>query len=207
MSNRDEADKCKRQFASGQSEHLTAVKAYNAVDRMGDARYDFCRENYLSMKSLQNIAQLKRQFLEMLSNAGFVRPGLRSKAVEAIGRRNGRTDGVKLALEHGTGSRYNIGSPRTNDVEVEDNKTAPILKALLVASLFPQVVVADKKGNKAGGGSITLKSKDEDETIMIHPQCLLFGEKTLNSKFVVYHQKVKTTKIYMVSKNLYTPSI
>ena len=103
MSAREEADRAKMTFATGQSDHLTVLNAYKQVDAMGKSRYDFCRENFLSIKTMQTIAGLKRQFLELLSAAGFVRPNLRSRAVEALGRRNGGTDGVALALEQGLG--------------------------------------------------------------------------------------------------------
>jgi HrpA-like RNA helicase len=123
MMKRDEADRAKMQFATGQSDHLTMLRAYQTVDKMGSARcvpathplspcalptnsfardrYDFCRENFLSIKSLQTIAGLKRQFLELLSAAGFVRFGLRSRGVESMGRRVDGSDGVKIALEQG----------------------------------------------------------------------------------------------------------
>lgn len=104
MAKRQEADACKMTFAKAQSDHLTALYAYKQVDSMGSARYDYCRENFLSIKTLQTIAGLKRQFLELLSAAGFVRPNLRSRAVEALGRRNGGCDGVALALEQKAGS-------------------------------------------------------------------------------------------------------
>ena len=103
ISKREEADRAKMSFATAQSDHLTIVNAYNSVDSMGHARFSFCRENFLSIKTLQTIAGLKRQFLELLSASGFVRPGLRSRAVESLGRRNGGTDGVALALEQGFG--------------------------------------------------------------------------------------------------------
>lgn len=65
-------------------------------------RYEFAREKFLGIKTLQTIAGLKRQLLELLSASGFVRSGLRSRAVEGVGRRSdsGR-DGCCFALEHG----------------------------------------------------------------------------------------------------------
>ena len=45
-----------------------------ASSRATLARYDFAREHFLGIKSLQTIGALKRQLLELLSDAGFV-PG------------------------------------------------------------------------------------------------------------------------------------
>jgi HrpA-like RNA helicase len=113
IAKREEADRAKMSFATAQSDHLTVLNAYKQVDSMGKARYDFCKDNFLSIKTLQTIAGLKRQFLELLSAAGFVRPNLRSRAVEALGRRNGGCDGVALALQQGLGGG---GSGKNNEL-------------------------------------------------------------------------------------------
>ena len=115
MMKREEADRAKMQFATGQSDLLTVLNAYNVVDKMGNARWDFCRENFLSVKTLQTIAGLKRQFLELLSASGFVRHGLRSRAVEGVGRRVDGSDGVKLALEQGVNAAFNNGGMHGNN--------------------------------------------------------------------------------------------
>jgi hypothetical protein len=105
---RDEANACKMQFALAQSDHLTTLRAYNEVDKMGTSRFDFCRQNYISIKTLQTIAGLKRQLLEHLSAAGFVRQGLRSRSVEMLGKRLDGTDGCAVALEHGLQGGYDL---------------------------------------------------------------------------------------------------
>mmetsp|Transcript_14939 Transcript_14939/g.48465 ORF Transcript_14939/g.48465 Transcript_14939/m.48465 type:complete len:651 (-) Transcript_14939:268-2220(-) len=62
---REAADAAKRGFAVGQSDHLTILNAYNHFDgRSGGERFAFAREHFLSIRSLQTIAQLKRQLLE-----------------------------------------------------------------------------------------------------------------------------------------------
>ena len=258
ISAREEADRAKMNFATAQSDHLTVLNAYKKVDVMGKARYDFCRENFLSIKTIQTIAGLKRQFLELLSAAGFVRPGLRSRGVEALGRRNGGSDGVALALEKGLGGGSKTGNggdwkclkcnvvnfarntracfkcktpkpkpEKSSDASAEspvemevtqerilegaddDNefeKTLPLLKALLVAALFPQMVIVDDGksggGKKSGGGGMALKAKAENgekqEDMALHPSCIT-GKATgaLSSKYLVYHERVKTTRVYI----------
>ncbi len=274
---REEADAAKMTFATAQSDHLTIIHAYNKVDAMGSARYSFCQEHFLSIKTLQTIAGLKRQFLELLSAAGFVRARLRSRAVEALGRRNGGTDGVILALQQGLegspnksnfpkNSNSSIISTNTNDSKnpkenlpeyqnpnnkstsnnpavnmdgdrkrLEDNvdeiileeegneeeenedtdgaeedgeeNTRPILKAILAAALFPQMVIVEdgKGGGKKGGGkgqpSLRTRASengDKQEDIALHPSSVA-GKflKTLTSKYLVYHERVKTTRVYI----------
>ena len=252
MSVREEADRAKMKFATAQSDHLTVLNAYKQVDAMGKARYDFCRENFLSIKTIQTISGLKRQLLELLSAAGFVRPNLRSRAVEAFGRRNGGNDGVALALEKGLGSKNGGDSdwkcikcktsnfarntrcfkckvekpiqtrdekavetdPEETNREIlgaddanEFEKSLPLLKALLVAALFPQIVIVDdgksKGGKKGGGGGITLKARrenngDKQEDMALHPSCITGKSmNALSSKYLVYHERVKTTRVYI----------
>ena len=257
MAVRDQADRAKMNFATAQSDHLTVLNAYKQVDAMGKSRYDFCRENFLSIKTLQTISGLKRQFLELLSAAGFVRPNLRSRAVEALGRRNGGCDGVALALEQGVGGgrggktgdwkcrkckisnfarntercfKCKTVKPKDEKSEVDTAKEAaeeipeerilvgaddenefekslPLLKALLVAALFPQMVIVDdgksagKKGG-GGGGGMALKAKAENgekqEDMALHPSCITGKSKgSLSSKYLVYHERVKTTRVYI----------
>lgn len=50
---------------------------------------------------------MKRQLLELLSAAGFVLPGLRSRVVEGLGKREGNgSDGCRLALSGALGSQH-----------------------------------------------------------------------------------------------------
>lgn len=103
LSRREEADAAKMRFACGMSDHLTMLRAYNEWDSLnGDAKFAFCRENFLGVRTLQAIGGLKRQLLELLNDAGFVSSGggapPRARAVEALGRRVDGSDGVRLAL-------------------------------------------------------------------------------------------------------------
>ena len=100
---RAEADASKRAFAVAQSDHLTALNAYREFDRGGGGRFEMCRERFLGVKTLMQIAGIKRQLLELLSDARFVRPGLRSRVVEALGRRADGSDGVRVALQEARG--------------------------------------------------------------------------------------------------------
>ncbi|KAK3261192.1 hypothetical protein CYMTET_29887, partial [Cymbomonas tetramitiformis] len=103
MDKREEAQQKAMQFAEGfaaGSDHLAMLVAYAEFDaRRGGLRYEYCRDNFLSVRGLQNMAALKRQLLEVLSDRGFVPAGLRAKQVELLGQRQGGVDGVRAALE------------------------------------------------------------------------------------------------------------
>ena len=74
-----QADAAKQQFNIWQSDHLSTLAAYNEFDSLGpQRRFMWARANFLGVKTLQMIASLKRQLLEHLSEAGFVRQVRRS---------------------------------------------------------------------------------------------------------------------------------
>jgi len=101
ITRREEADAAKRRFGYNQSDHLTMLRAYNEWDALvGEAKFAFCRENFLGVRTLQSISGLKRQLLELLCDAGFVpsQMPMRCRAVEGLGRREDGSDGVRLAL-------------------------------------------------------------------------------------------------------------
>ncbi|GMH71901.1 hypothetical protein TL16_g05777 [Triparma laevis f. inornata] len=263
IAQRDFANECKMKFALGQSDHLTALHAYNTVDVMGSDRYDFCRANFISIKTLQTIAGLKRQLLEHLSSAGFVRGGLRSKSVEMLGKRLDGSDGCRACLQYGLTGAYDAirdktgmergqrlppapppqenpmdGPPPSSAssslqrmLERKDSRDdgpfpngpddpsamgigpgsvniagdimqkAPILKALMVAALFPQLVIAaDTKKSKNNAAKLVARSENgqKPEDIMLHPQCVAAAKgQVLDSPYLIYHEKVKTTRIFM----------
>ena len=261
---RDEADQAKRTFAVGgaaMSDHLTALRAYQTCDRLGGGRYDFAREHFLGIKTLQMVAGLKRQLLELLSAAGFAPPNLRARSVESLGRRVDGTDGVALALAGGlaSGSRGNggrggdggcfrcggphlarecvaasnlgqsegsggrgggRGDPKyvpphvaasvpgpqgADDAWRADAVTFPLLRALLVAALYPQVVAvelpAPKAGKKVSADSIKFLAREEGSampvSVALHPSCVAAKQTTFTTPYLIYHERVKTTRVYL----------
>ncbi|KAK3244362.1 hypothetical protein CYMTET_46015 [Cymbomonas tetramitiformis] len=236
-------------WARSQSDHLTALRAYMACDAAGPGRFAFCRENFLGIKTIQIIAGLKRQLLELLSEAGFVRQGLRSRAVEALGRRlGGGSDGVRLALTQGTegadarggagGGCYRCGGAHLardcaavmeeaaperlsgDDVlerHEEQARKTPLLKALLVAALYPQVAEVELPEKKAGKGPVKPPSpqslkfrirKPESGVpaeVALHPSSVNAKTSVFDSRFLVFHEKVKTTRVYLRDVSTVSP--
>ena len=67
--------------------NLVALTGISQFDGMDAGRYEFARDRFLSIRTLQGIASLKRQLLEALSQAGLCASGLRASYVESLGRR------------------------------------------------------------------------------------------------------------------------
>ena len=91
LEKREEADAAKRMFAEDQSDHLTTLNAFNAwtdARSLGKAaEMAFTRENFLSFRTLEGIADMRNQFAQLLQEAGFLGGG------GGGGRRGGRGGG------------------------------------------------------------------------------------------------------------------
>ncbi|GAA6065157.1 putative ATP-dependent RNA helicase DHX57, partial [Tachysurus ichikawai] len=93
---REEAKERKLSFSLTNSDHLALIQAYKgwctAAQNGSQAGYYYCRENFLSIRGLQEIASMKRQFAELLSDIGFVKEGLKVRNIERMSSKG--TDGV-----------------------------------------------------------------------------------------------------------------
>ena len=193
LERREQADESRRSFgASLQSDHLAVLFAYQQFDsREGQSRFDFARERFLSIRTLQSIAQLKRQLLEVLSTAGLVMSGLRAGNIEMEGRYYGRgSDGVRYVLR-----QHSAAEP-------------VLLYGILCAALFPQVAYLHAPMTKKGPCSsdmIRLHIR-EPKGDSFEPQVAAIHPSSINSKatggdwntaYVSFHECVRTTKIYV----------
>ncbi|XP_060595012.1 putative ATP-dependent RNA helicase DHX57 [Ruditapes philippinarum] len=190
-----EATEKKLGFAAGNSDHLTMLNAYNAWKEArkngGQEAYRFCQDNFLSKRSLEMLSSMKQQFVELLSDIGFVKEGISSRDVERAAR-NGE-DGV-ITL---TGPEANLNS-----------KNLKLISALLVGALYPnivQVLTPEQQYAQMGGGAVAVAPKAEDIRfktkpdgyVKIHPSSVNFQVRFYESPYLVYHEKVKTTRIYI----------
>ncbi|KAH8085587.1 helicase [Aureococcus anophagefferens] len=201
---RDEADAAKRSMAGAtQSDHLAALRAYAEFDGIkGNGKYDLARQNFLGIKSLQQIAALKRQFLELLSDAGFAPRG--GGALDD-GRR-GR-DGRDRKSDRKARPRDDEIDAALEGLALEEPERAPdtLLKALLCAALYPQVALVEtkessSKGKGKGGGGSKLKIRDEDGAEMavaLHPSSVNARLSRFESPYVVFAEKLKTAQVYL----------
>lgn len=193
LGRQDEADKAKKRFADqmaggplGRSDHLAVLAAYREWDSLpfsGMNRSTFCRTNYLSTKSLTIMADMKRSLLQTLSDAGFVRAGLRADDIGFHGRQND-CDGVLLTLTRGK--------------PVEPCPPA-LVAALLTAALYPQLVIAtvpqDKRDViKKEVIDVDMMVKNlgtaEPITVRLHPASIASSKSDALSPFLVYQELV-----------------
>ncbi|RUS71410.1 hypothetical protein EGW08_020831 [Elysia chlorotica] len=194
---KQEADEKRKEFAMGNSDYLTMLNAYKGwcdVKQKGSHHqaYLYCQENFLSIKTLQMLASLKQQYVELLSDIGFIQSGIRLREVERAGKIYG-TDGVAEV----TGLEANVNS-----------NSWKLMSGMLVAALFPnivQIMTPDTRYAASSSGAVVrapnaeeLKFKTKlDGYVSIHPSSVNFQIRHFPSPYLVYHEKIKTTKVYV----------
>ncbi|XP_010006818.1 PREDICTED: putative ATP-dependent RNA helicase DHX57 [Chaetura pelagica] len=192
---REEANKKKLEFAIGNSDYLALLQAYKgwrlSIKEGSQASYNYCKENFLSGRVLQEIASLKRQFTELLSDIGFVKDGLRARDIERKWSQGG--DGVLDA----TGEEANSNA-----------ENIKLISAMLCAALYPNVVQVKKpegKYQKTSAGAVKMQPKAEelkfvtknDGYVHIHPSSVNYQTRHFESPYLVYHEKIKTSRVFI----------
>ncbi|XP_038612023.1 putative ATP-dependent RNA helicase DHX57 [Tachyglossus aculeatus] len=192
---REEANQKKLEFALANSDYLALLQAYKgwrlSIMEGARASYNYCRQNFLSGRVLQEIASLKRQFTELLSDIGFVKEGLRAREIEKRWAQGG--DGVLDA----TGEEANSNAENTK-----------LISAMLCAALYPNVVqvkTPEGKYQKTSTGAVRMQPKaDElkfvtknDGYVHIHPSSVNYQTRRFASPYLVYHEKIKTSRVFI----------
>lgn len=146
----------------------------------------YCDENFLSWRTLETLVEIKQQFLELLISIGFV-------PVNLPARRSRLRDDVLQV----TGLDMNSNS---------DNNR--LLSALLCAALYPNVVkvlTPEKSFTMSAAGALPrqplpheLRFKtNQDGYVFIHPSSINSICGHFTSPFLVFQEKVKTSKVYI----------
>ncbi|XP_019623182.1 PREDICTED: putative ATP-dependent RNA helicase DHX57 isoform X1 [Branchiostoma belcheri] len=193
---RDEADKKKQEFAIGNSDHLTLLNAYKgwttSLKHGSYAGYRYSMENFLSIKTLKEIVSMKRQFTELLSSIGFVKEGLTARQIERSSNSND-PDGIITAA----GEETNLNA-----------NNQQLVAAMMCAALYPnvvQVLTPESKYSLTSAGAVPKAPKPEelrfktrdDGYVFVHPSSVNFQVRHYESPYLVYHEKIKTSKIYI----------
>ncbi|XP_028711029.1 putative ATP-dependent RNA helicase DHX57 isoform X1 [Peromyscus leucopus] len=191
---KEEANQKKLEFAFANSDYLALLCAYKgwqlSTKESARAGYNYCRQNFLSGRTLQEMASLKRQFTELLSDIGFVKEGLRARDIE---KRAQGGDGVLDAT--GEEANTNAENPK-------------LISAVLCAALYPNVVqvkTPEGKFQKTSSGVVRLQPKSaelkfvtkNDGYVHIHPSSVNYQVRHFDSPYLLYHEKIKTSRVFI----------
>ncbi|XP_065785475.1 putative ATP-dependent RNA helicase DHX57 isoform X1 [Muntiacus reevesi] len=192
---KEEANQKKLEFAFANSDYLALLRAYKgwqlSMKEGMRASYNYCRQNFLSGRVLQEMASLKRQFTELLSDIGFVKEGLRAREIEK--RTQGGGDGILDAT--GEEANSNAENPK-------------LISAMLCAALYPNVVQVkspEGKFQKTSTGAVRMQPKSDelkfvtknDGYVHIHPSSVNYQVRHFDSPYLVYHEKIKTSRVFI----------
>lgn len=179
----------KKEFITANSDQLTILKAYKkwfeACSRSNNAGQTFANENYLSVRTLHTLADIKYQFLELLVSFGFIPIDLPK-----------RQPSVDKILEI-TGFELNV-----------NNDNYKLLQGLLCAALYPNVVkvfTPEKSFQIQSVGAVPMQPKAKelrfqtknDGFVNIHPSSVNFHTGHFPSPYLVFQEKIKTSKVFI----------
>jgi len=193
LDKRDEADLAKKLFAEDQSDLLTILNAYNGwleAKKTGkSAEFAFTRENFLSWRALEGIADLRDQFTQLLTD--FLGSSSKKKGG---GRYRGRQRASVLQTDPDwIQANRNSGNKR-------------LLKAVIVAGLYPNLIKVDPGSRPDAPPRLSfLAENGRTEKIQIHPSSINFEAKKFITKWLVYHERVQTTAIFVRDSTAVTP--
>ncbi|EGD78151.1 hypothetical protein PTSG_09027 [Salpingoeca rosetta] len=184
MDRRDEANAAKERFKTCASDHITIVNAFNAAVEVLQTEgrrgfMAFCSDNFLSHKTIMEVIDLRVQYYSVLQELGF-----------APSERQHKKD--------------KIGPPGMNVHSGDED----VVMAAVFAGLYPNVVRAvlpTGTYTKVEGG--TVRKDDEAKAIRLfpketgrlffHPSSILFHHTKFPRQYLVYTDKVKTSKVFI----------
>lgn len=191
---REESRLARMKFASGNSDLLTYVNAFDAwrdikESRMGyKAEQEFCNENFLSRKTLQTISDGRKQLADAITDAGF--------GISGDGRVSRGWERDEAFNRHGKNGR--------------------VLKAVICAALYPNVARIDLPEttyHEVAGGAIANQYKSKDlklraktgERLFLHPESVNFHVGNYETRWLAYFTKVRTSKLFIRDATMVSP--
>jgi ATP-dependent RNA helicase DHX57 len=238
LEKRDEADAAKRAFAEDQSDHLATLNAFDAwtdAKKLGKAaEMAFTRENFLSFRALEGVADLRNQFAQLLQEAGFLGGGSagkkrgsgRDKITAIPAPRSGTAPGAAPTPSvttpappppdngrstHKAGGRSwgRRGPPPDDPVWASANRNASntrLVKAVLVAGLYPNLIKCAPPSRPTMPPRLTYLGEDGREApVQVHPSSVNHGAKKYAARWMVYHERVQTTSVFVRDCSTVTP--
>lgn len=132
----------------------------------------FLRENFLSRMTLFQMEDLRKQYAKLLIDIGFLPRSYRMDRAQSANK------------DQSKGNAPN-----------DSNKSMHMVKAVLCAGLYPNIIVASRDQKKPIG-SCPFQSRKGD-SVYLHPSTVSFSDEKLDSNYCCYHEIVKTTKVYV----------
>jgi len=184
-----------------QSDHLAMVAAYNTWTQLGavkgaKAAREFCHANFLSIPTLIMLRDMRTQFASLLGDIGF------------------------LTFPENGKSRHGSSLERwIDDLQQPFNSNAlqpSVVNASICAGLYPNVAAMNKDSVEAGHASALSRRAglssgqrpqwtDGRREVFIHPSSVNHMIQEFRQPFLVFHEKVETSKVYLRDTTVISP--
>jgi len=207
---REEADAAKKALLGGesvavtQSDHICLLYAYERWDACDSerARRKFAEEFFLSHQSMAEMRDLRKDFRKTLRELGFdatssTRPKQNERS-QILSRES--VSLVKAAVCAGLYPNViNVKKPIQKFSETQSGSISRAPEAQQLRMLTPRVEdtkddhsIEPNKGVRIGpDGRLDL------ERVFLHPQSVLFSQREYRNPWLVYREKVKTSKVFV----------
>ncbi|CAD6887094.1 unnamed protein product [Tilletia caries] len=177
----DEADLAKASFKAGDSDFLTVANAFNAWRRAcgNNHHWAFCNRTFLSHQTLQQIEDLRQQYMAYLLDSGFVKvDDGTSRAIARLRWRAGASGGKPRLMQLPDELNLNSGS-------------IAVITAAMAAALYPKMLSIDPKNSQ-------LRTIGNNAPAAIHPSSvnrrLRFHTLPKTCHYLVYFTMMQNAK-------------
>ena len=208
---RDEANRAKRKLAGpSRSDHIALLRAVQGW-HSAKSRRRYCEENFLSYESMRTISELRRQLATALYDAGFSGRNDEDRFSGAEGLTLKATNLLRAALCAGMYPNIlHIRKPQKKYYEVASGaieKTPEARELRFYCKSESVAGVADTKAqNTADVNALgKIKQASTRERVFLHPSSVNFSEGGFISPWLVYFQKVRTSKIFIRDSTMVPP--
>ncbi|KAJ3213517.1 hypothetical protein HDU67_002803 [Dinochytrium kinnereticum] len=181
---REDARNARKVFGWDRSDWLTDCRAFEkwveARGRGRGAEMEFCEKNFLSPVTLSTIADLRRQYLDILRDLGFL---TQSDGKERWDENSGDSRLVKAAIVAGLYPRVVVvRHPDTRYVETAFGAMPKEAQAQQIQFLEPG-----------------------ESRVYIHTASINYDVTKFEDLLLVYHQKISTTKLFIRDSTMVSP--
>eukprot|EP00946_MAST-07B_sp_MAST-7B-sp1_P000372 g372.t1 len=196
---RDEANSCKAKLAGpSRSDHIALLRAYHGWEKAGKGRRQYCSDNFLSYDGMRQLSSLRRQLGTALFDAGFSgRHQGNSSERENDFKSLKSTNVLRAALCAGMYPNIiHIRKPpkvyyEMNGGNFEKTPSAKELK------FYCRKQPAEEKSERVQKEHGPDQRSYDNERVFLHPSSVNFKEGGFVSPWMVYFQKVKTSRVFI----------
>ncbi|KAL5495158.1 hypothetical protein ACEPAI_620 [Sanghuangporus weigelae] len=177
-----EADRAKNSFKIGNSDFLTIHNAFSSWRKAsGNPNFvrKFCRQNFLSHQNLQQIEELRQQFLGYLIDSSFIKVD-----------KNFVLELNRLRYSRGYRTRF---VPVPTDYDRNNDESMVLLNAALCAGLYPKLLSLQDSANGQ-----QLRTLGNNQTVAFHPSSVNFGRRPqdFGVNYLCYFTIMQSKRLY-----------